>query len=132
MFHNSSSFRPDRFSCDARGRRAGVSERHADSVLRPQNDHRTSFDHLARSQLKIIFSEQIAQNHEDLQHRVVSTDTTSRSGPEGKEGERRAQLLVRFGETLRIEIFRILPVARSMVRTVYIHNDGRSAGYGEV
>jgi hypothetical protein len=118
--------------CDARGRRDGIRERHADSVLRPQNDHRTSFDQLARSQLKIVFSEQIAQNHEDLQHRVISTDTASGSAPERKEGEGRAQLIVRFGETLRIEIFRILPVARSMVRTVHIHNDGRSAGYGEV
>src|SRR3984893_4812692 len=125
-------FRPDRVLSDARGRRDSIRERHADSVLRPQNDHRTSFDHLARSQLKIVFSEQIAQNHEDLQHRVISTDTASRSAPEGKEGEGRAQLLVRFGETLRIEILRILPVARSMVRTVHVHNDHRSAGYGDV
>ena len=116
-------FRPDRVLCDARGRRDGISERHADSVLRPQNDHRTSFDHLTRSQPKVVFSEQIAQNHEYLQHRVISTDTASRSGPEGEEGERCAQLLVRFGETLRIEILRILPVARCMVRTVHIHND---------
>ena len=87
---------------------------------------------MARSQLKIVFSDQIAQNHQDLQHRVISTDTASGSAPEWKEGEGRAQLVVRFGETLRIEIFRILPVARSMVRTVHIHNDGRSAGYGEV
>src|SRR5580704_6976921 len=43
--------------CDARGRRDGTRERHADSVFRPQNDHRTSFDLLARSQLKIVFSE---------------------------------------------------------------------------
>ncbi len=57
--------------CTARGRRDGISERHADSLLRPQNDHRTSFDQLARSQLKIVLSEQIAQNHEDLQHRVI-------------------------------------------------------------
>src|ERR1700751_2972662 len=98
---------PDRVLCDAWDRRDGISERHADSVLRSQNDHRTSFDHLARGQLKIVFSERMAQNHEDLQHRVISTDTASRSGPEGKEGEGRAQLLVRFGETLRIEILRI-------------------------
>src|SRR5208282_3663434 len=55
-----------------------------------------------------------------------------RSAPEGKEGEGRAQFLVRFGKTLRIEILWILPVARSMVRTVHIHNDHRSAGYGDV
>src|ERR1700735_4155858 len=123
---------PDRVLCDTRGRRDGIGERHTDSVLRPQNYHRTSFDCLTRSQLKIVFSEQVAQNHQDLQHRVISTDATSRSSSEGKEGERRAQLVVRFGETLRIEIFRILPVARSMVRTVHIHDDGRSVGYDGV
>src|SRR5580704_8044432 len=117
-----------RVLCDARGRRDGISERHSDPVLRPQNYHRTSFDQLARSQLEIVFSEQIAQNHEDLQHRVISTDTTSRSAAERKESEGRAQLVVRFGETLRIESLRILPVARSMVRTVHIHNYRRSAG----
>src|SRR5271165_6672808 len=101
--------------------RDGISEIHANSALRPQNDHRTSFDHLARSQLKIVFSEQVAQNHEDLQHRVISADTTSRSATEGKEGEGCAQLLVCFTETLRIEILRILPVARSMMRTIHIH-----------
>src|ERR1700689_530930 len=122
----------DRVLCDGRGRRDGISERHADSVLRPQNDHRTSFDRLARSQLKVVFSKQIAQNHKDLQHRVVSPDTTSRSGPEGKESEGRAQLVVRLGEPLGIEFLRILPVARSMVRTVDIYNDRRSAGYGEI
>jgi hypothetical protein len=42
-------FGETRVSCDARGRRDGISERHADSVLRSQNDHWTSFDHLARS-----------------------------------------------------------------------------------
>src|SRR5580692_8039475 len=118
--------------CDAPGRRDGILERHADSVLRAQNNHRTSFDHLARSQLKIVFSEQIAQNHEDLQHRVISADTASGPGTEGKEGAGRAQFVVCFGETLRIEILRILPVTRSMVRTVHIHNDHRSAGYGDV
>src|ERR1017187_2253218 len=109
-----------------------LGEHHADSVFRPQDDHGASFDHLTRSQLKIVRSEQIAQNHEDLQHRVISTDTASRSATEGKEGEGCAQLLVCFGETLRIEILRILPVARSMMRTIHIHNDHRSARYGDV
>src|SRR6202789_1634349 len=118
--------------CDTRGRRDGIGERHTDPVLRPQNDHRTSFDCLTWSQLKIVFSEQVAQDHKDLQHRVISTDATSRSSSEGKEGEGRAQLVVRFGETLGIEIFRILPVARSMVRTVHIYNDRRTAGNGQV
>src|ERR1700685_4133709 len=107
-------------------------EHHADSVFRPQDDHRASFDHLTRSQLKIVASEQIAQNHEDLKHRVISTDTASRSGTEGKEGEGCAQPLVCSGETLRIEILRILPVARGMMRTIHIHNDHRSLGYGDV
>src|ERR1700678_1979813 len=123
---------PDRVLCDATGRRNRIRERHADSVLRPQNDHRASFDALARSQLEIIFSEQIAQNHKDLQHRVISTDTAARSASEGKKGEGRALLVVRSGETLRIEILRILPVARSVVRTVHIYDNGRSTGYGEV
>ena len=121
-----------RVLCDARGGSDDISEGHADPVLRPQDNHRASFDHLARSQLKIVFSEQIAQNHKDLQHRVISADTAPRSGSKGKEGERCAQLLVFFGETLRIEVLRILPVARSMVRTVHIDNDHRSAGYGDV
>src|ERR1700734_235751 len=123
---------PDRVLCDTRGRRDGIGKRHTDSVLRPQNYHRTSFDCLARSQLKIVFSEQVAQDHEDLQHRVISTDATSWSSPEGKEGKGRAQLVVRFGETLGIEILWILPVARSMVRAVHIYNDCRTAGNGQI
>src|SRR5580693_4061753 len=113
-------------------RRDGIGEHHADSVFRPQDDHGSSFDHLARSQLKVVFSEQIAQNHEDLQHRVISADTASRSSPEGKVGEGCAQLLVCFSETLRIKTLRIFPVARSMVRTVHIHNDHRSTGNSDV
>src|SRR6202162_3135507 len=109
-----------------------LGEHHADPVFRPQDDHRASFDHLARSQLKIVRSKQIAKNHEDLQHRVISADTASRSATEGKEGEGCAQLLVCLGETLRIEIIRILPLARSMVRTVNIHNAHRSARYGDL
>src|ERR1700685_318649 len=122
----------DRVLCDARGGSDGIGECHTNPVLRSQDDHRASFNGLPRSQLKIVFSEQIAQNHEDLQHRVISADTASRSGSEGKKGEGCAQLFACFGETLRIEVLRILPVARSMVRTVHIHNDHRSAGYGEV
>src|ERR1700733_12108148 len=109
-----------------------LGEHHADSVFRTQDDHRASLDPLARSQLKIVRSAQIAQNHEDLQHRVISNDTAPRSATEGKEGEGCAQLLVGFGETLGIEILRILPVARGMMRTIHIHNDHRSPGYGEV
>jgi hypothetical protein len=52
--------------CDARGGSDGIGERHTDPVFRPQDDHRASFNGLPRSQLKIVFSEQIAQNHEDL------------------------------------------------------------------
>src|SRR5271169_3365417 len=125
-------FQADRVLCDARSRRDGIRERHADSVLRPQNDHRTSFDCLARSQLKIVLFEQIAQNHEDLQHRVISADAASRSGPEREEGAGSAQLIVRFGETIHIEILWVLPVARGMVRTIHIHNDRRTARYIEV
>jgi hypothetical protein len=125
-------FQPDRVLCDARGGRDGIGERHADSVFRPEDDHRACFDHLAWSQLKVVLSEQIAQNHEDLQCRVISADTASRSATERKKGEGCAQLFVCFGETLGIEILRILPVARSMMRTIHVHNDHRSAGYGDV
>src|SRR5208282_752045 len=112
--------------------RIRLCEHHTDSVFRPQDDHRTCFDHLARSQLKIVRSEQVAQNHEDLQHRVISADTASRSATEGKEREGCAQLLACFRETLRIEILWILPVARSMMRAIHIHNDHCPAGYGDV
>src|ERR1700758_807697 len=40
-----------------------------------------------------------------------------------------AQLFVRFGETFRFKIFRALPVARRMVRSIHIDNDHRSPGY---
>ena len=43
-----------------KGWRDGICKRHTDSVLRPQNDHRTSFDRLTGSQLKIVFSEHVA------------------------------------------------------------------------
>ncbi len=52
---------------------------HADSVLRSEDDHRARFDRLARSQLKIVFSEQLAQDHEDLEHRVVIADADPRA-----------------------------------------------------
>ncbi len=42
--------------CDSGGRRDSIGERHANSVLGPQNDHGASFDCLAWDQLKIIFS----------------------------------------------------------------------------
>src|SRR6202789_4593397 len=97
-------------------------------MFRPQDHHRTSFNRLARSQLKIVFSEQMAQDHEDLQHRVISTDTAAGAGTEGKEGAGRAELVVRSGEALRIEIFGILPVAQSVMRTVHMHSYGRGGG----
>src|ERR1700691_3021245 len=122
----------DRVLCDARGGSDGIGECHTNPVLRSQDDHRASFNGLPRSQLKIVLSEQIAQNHKDLQHRVISADTASRSGSEGKEGEGCAQLVVFFGKTLRVEVLRILPVARSMVRTIHVYDDHRSARYRDV
>ena len=106
-------------------RRSCLGEGHADSVLRPQDDHRACFDRLARSQLEIVFSEQNAQNHEDLQHGVVAADTAPRPGSEGQIGEGRVKLLIRFGEALRVETLRVLPVLRRMVRAVNEHNDRR-------
>src|SRR5271170_1020611 len=110
-------------ACDCLG------EDHANSVLRSQDDHRARFDRLAWNYLKIVSSEQIAQNHEDLQHRILIADTDPRSASEGQIGEGRAQLLVRLGETLGVERLRILPVARCMVRAINIDNDRRSSGY---
>lgn len=81
----------------------GLGEGHADSVFGSQDDHRARFDRLVGRQLKIIFSEQNAQNHEDLHHRVVTADTAPRSGSKGQKCEGPVQLLVRFGEALRIE-----------------------------
>jgi hypothetical protein len=52
----SHSFGQDRILCDARDRCVGVGERHPDSMFRPQDNHRASFDHLAWSQLKIVLS----------------------------------------------------------------------------
>src|ERR1700722_5341182 len=107
-------------------------EGHADSVLRSQDDHWARFDRLVRNQLKIVRSEQSAQNHEYLQHRVVTADTATRSASEGQMSEGRVQRRVRFGETLRVETLRARPVARRMVRTVYVHNDRRSSGDFEI
>src|ERR1700691_1769664 len=101
-------------------------------MFRSQDDHRPRFDRLAWSQLKIVFSEQIAQNHEDLQHRVIAPDTASRSAPEGQISEGRVHLLVRFGEALGVEDFGALPVAWRMVRAVHVDNDRRSPGYGDI
>ena len=67
----------------------GLGEGHADSVLGSQDDHRARFDRLAWRQLKIVSSEQNAQNHEDLQHRVVTADTAPRSASEWQIGEGR-------------------------------------------
>src|SRR5258707_15800130 len=110
-------------SCDCFG------EGHADSMLRSQDDHRARFDRLVRNQLEIVSSEQNAQNHEDLQHRIVTADAAPWSASEGQMGEGRPQLVVRFGETLRVETLRTLPVARCVVRAIHIDNDRRSAEY---
>src|SRR5580692_5255016 len=78
-------------------------EGHADSVLRPEYDHRASFDCLPRNQLEVIATEHVAQDHEDLEHRVVATDAASRPAAERKIGEGLAELLIRLEETIWIE-----------------------------
>ena len=113
-------------ACDCLG------EGHADSVLRSQDDHRARFDRLARSELKIVSSEQIAQNHEDLQHRVLVADTDARPASEGQIGEGRALLVAPFNETLGVEAIRTLPVARCVVRPIDVDDDRRSSGYVDV
>ena len=109
-----------------------LSEGHADSVLRSKDHHRARFNRLAGGQLKVIFPEQIAQNHEDLQHRVVAADASPRSAPKGEMGEGRVLRLVRFGEARWVETLRVLPVARRMVCAVNVHNNRRSPGYRHV
>src|SRR6185437_15908289 len=95
--------------------RGDIGEAHADSVLRAQDDHRASFDRLSWGQLEVITTQHVAQDHEDLQHRVVATDASSRPGPERKIDERLAQFLIYFEETIRIKIFGVVPVATCMV-----------------
>src|SRR4029077_18783766 len=107
-------------------------EGHADSVLWSQDDHRARFDRLARSQMEIVFSEQNAQNHEDLQHGVVAANTAPRPSSEGQIGEGFVKLLMRFRTALRLETLRVLPVLRRMVRTVNEHNDRRPSGDVEI
>src|SRR5580658_9187256 len=96
---------------------------HADSVLRPKDDHRASFDRLSWCQLEIIPSEKVAQNHEHLQHRVVAANAASWPAAEWQIGKGREQFFVSFDETTCVEIFRVLPVARSMVRAVNVDDD---------
>src|ERR1700734_2078083 len=52
-----------------------LGEGHPDSVFRSQDHHRTRFDHLVRSQLKVVFSEQNTKNQQDLKGGVVTADT---------------------------------------------------------
>ena len=113
-------------ACDCLG------EGDADSVLRSQDDHWARFDRLARNHLEIVFSEQNAQNHEDLQHGVITADTAPRPSSEGQMGEGRVKLLIRFAEALRVEGLRVPPVLGSMVHAVNEHYDRRPAGDGEI
>jgi hypothetical protein len=86
-------------------------------VLWLQDNHRARLDGLPRRQLKIIFSQKIAKNHEDLQHRVVGAYTAPWSASKRQVSEWRVQSA--FGETLGVEGFGVLPVAWRMVRTIY-------------
>src|SRR5271165_5117047 len=110
----------------------GLGEDHAYSVLGAQSHHWASFDHLARRQVKIIFSKQRTENHEDLQHRVVAAYAASRPGSKRKISKRRMQFLVRPAKALRVELLGVLPVATRMVRAISEDNDRRSPRYGEI
>src|ERR1700688_5274786 len=101
-------------------------------MLRSQDDHWARFDRLARNQLEIVSSEENAQDHEDLQHGIIAADAAPWSASEGQIGEGCPQLVVRFGETLRVETLRTLPVARCVVRAIHIDDDRRSARYVDV
>src|SRR5579863_2881604 len=111
---------------DLHGRGLALSEGHADSVLRAQDHHGAGFDGLARNQAEIVFSDQHAKNHEDLQHSVVSADTTPRPGPERQMTEGRVELLLRLGEAFVVENLRVRPVPRRMLHAVDKHHDGRA------
>ena len=103
-------------------------ETHADSVARPQDDERLRFDLLAWGQMEIVVSKQLTENHQDLQHGIVAADAAARAASEGEISEGRVELLVRFGETLRVEVVGIFPVAWGVVRSVDVDDDRRTAG----
>src|ERR1700722_1748751 len=111
---------------------ACLGEGHADSMLRSQNDHGTRFDRLPGRQLEIVFSEQRAQDHKNLQHRVVAADAASRAGSEGQISKGSVLLLIGLAETLRIETLRVLPVPWRMMGAVNIDNHCRSPRNVEV
>ena len=67
----------------------GVGEGHADAVFRAQDDHGAGLDGLAGGQLEVVFAEEPAQDHEDLQHGVVAADAAARAAAEGQVGEGR-------------------------------------------
>src|SRR5580704_14876905 len=98
-------------------------------MFRSQDHHGARFDTLARDQAEVVLSQQSIQNHEDLQHGVVSADAAARPSPEGQMGEGGVTLLVHFGESFLIETLRGLPVPRRMVRAVDEHNHRRASRY---
>src|SRR6202000_2260410 len=71
-------------------------------------------------------------DHENLQHRVVATDAAARTAPEREIGEGLAELVVWFEETIWIEVFRAVPVAWRVVRSIDMRDDRRTGGDSDV
>lgn len=85
-----------------------------------------------RGQLEIVVAKHLAEDHQDLEHGVVTADATPGGTPEGEVGEGRLEFLVRFGKALRVEAVGIFPVARGVVGSVDADDDGRAAGDRDV
>jgi len=60
-----------------------VGEGHADAVPGAEDDHGAGLDFLAWGELEIVLAEQRAEDHEDLQHGVVTADAAARAAAEG-------------------------------------------------
>ena len=97
-------------------------------MLGAQYDHGAGFDLLAGGQLEVVLAEQRAEDHEDLQHRVVAADAAARSAAERNVGERRMLSFVLLGEALGVEGLGVVPVARGVVRAVDVDDDHGAGG----
>lgn len=106
----------------------GVGEGHADAVFGAEDDHGAGFDFLAGGQFQVVFAEEGAEDHEDLEHGVVAADAAARASAKGDVGEGRVCGLVGLAEALGVEGFGVGPVTRGMVRSVDVDDDGAAGG----
>ena len=103
-----------------------------DTVFRSQDDHGASLDGLAGRQFEVVPAKNFAQDHQDLEHRIVQADAATGAATEGEVGEGRAQLVIAFDESVDVKLFRIRPMRRCMMRAVDVDNHRRSCGYDSV